>query len=235
MLNFKTNKDLEITFWSVVDGLEKIVPIKRATEYLPSWFKNMPQFSGVGDPRIEDQGTFRRCPAIVDMFSNAFVVPLWCDLELEITEQGFRFKASNPEFVFEGHHKAQFLDHVKTDYTFILKAVCPWKVKTPPGYNVLQLPMFYHYDQPFDVLPGAIYSDIHHAMNQQMAIKGYGRFSIAKGTPLAMYMPVKRDNFKLNVSENTDELKQVYKLNELNIKSKFTNAYRDMKKRYLKE
>jgi len=95
--------------------------------------------------------------------------------------------------------------------------------------------MFYHYDQPFDVLPGAIYSDIHHAMNQQMAIKGYGRFSIAKGTPLAMYMPVKRDNFKLNVSENTDELKQVYKLNELNIKSKFTNAYRDMKKRYLKE
>ena len=61
MLNFKTNNDTEIVFWSVVDGLAKIVPIKRATAYLPSWFKNMPQFSGVGDPRIEDQGTFRRC------------------------------------------------------------------------------------------------------------------------------------------------------------------------------
>jgi hypothetical protein len=235
MLNFKTKEDLEITFWSTTEGLEKVVPVKRATEYLPSWFKNMPQFSGIGEERVEDQGTFKRCPAIVDMFTNAFVIPLWCDLELEITEEGFRFKASNPDFVFEGHHKAQFLDHVQTDYTFILKAVCPWKCKTPPGYNTLQLPMFYHYNSPFEVLPGAIYSDIHHAMNQQMAIKGYGRFSIEKGTPLAMYMPVKRDKFKLNVSENTDELKEIYKLNELNIKSKFTNAYRDMKKRYLKE
>jgi hypothetical protein len=50
-----------------------------------------------------------------------------------------------------------------------------------------------------------------------------------------MYMPVKRDDWKLNVSENTDELKEVYKMNELNIKSKFVNAYRDMKKRLLKD
>ena len=235
MLGFKTKENLEITFWSVVDGLEKIVPIKPASEYLPTWFKNMPQFSGIGEQRIEDQGTFRRCPAIVDMFANAYVVPLWCDLELEITEQGFRYKASNPDFVFEGHHNKQFLDHVKTDYTFILKAVCPWKCKTPKGYNTLQLPMFYHYDQPFEVLPGAIYSDIHHAMNQQMAIKGYGRFTLQRGTPLAMYMPVKREKFSLNESGNTDKLKQVYNQNELDIKSKFTNSYRDMKKRYLKE
>jgi hypothetical protein len=72
-------------------------------------------------------------------------------------------------------------------------------------------------------------------MNQQMAMKGYGRYTLERGTPLCMYMPVKRDDWKLNVSENTDELKEVYKMNELNIKSKFVNAYRDMKKRLLKD
>tara|TARA_B100000900_G_scaffold164155_1_gene139411 strand:- start:12028 stop:12765 length:738 start_codon:yes stop_codon:yes gene_type:complete len=228
-------KNPEVTFWSTVEGLEQVVPVKKATDYLPQWFKNMPQFSGVGEARIEDQGTFKRCPAIVDMFTNAYVVPMWCDLELEITQQGFRYKASNPNFIFEGHTNQQFVDHNDSGYKFIVKAVSPWKAKTPKGYNLLQLPMFYHYNRQWEVLPGAIYSDIHHAMNQQIAVKEYGRITIEKGTPLCMYMAVKREKLDLNISEYTDELKKVDKLNELNIRSKFINAYRDMKKRLLNE
>jgi len=233
MFKFNTNDNKEITVWSTVEGLEQVVPVQRATDFIPEWFRKMPLFSGVGEERVEDQGTFKRCPAMIDMYANAFVVPLWTDLELDIQPDGFRYKASNSNFVFEGHNNKQFLDHVQTPYKFVLKAVCPWRVKTPPGYSIMQLPMFYHFNPIFDVLPGAIYSDIHHAMNQQICLKGYGRTTIEKGTPLAMYVPYKREKLDLNVSAYTDEFKQIDRVNELNIRSKFVNAYKDMKKRLL--
>jgi len=223
---FKTNT-IDIEFWTTLPGLEKIEPVKRATEFMPEWFKNMPAYTGMAEPKLEDKGTVKRCPGIIDLFKDAFVIPLWCDLELDIeSEQNFRFRPSNDNCVFQVHPNAQFLDHVQTDYTLIFKPISPWHIRTPKGYSVMQLPMYYHFNDQFDVLPGTIWTDMHHEVNPQMAIKKKGRFTITKGTPLAMYIPFKREATNLKISEYTDEYKKADDVNNTWMRSKFVGAYR---------
>ena len=48
---FKTNT-VNIKFWSTLPGLEKIESVKRATEYMPEWFKNMPAYTGMAEPKF---------------------------------------------------------------------------------------------------------------------------------------------------------------------------------------
>ena len=50
----------KITFWSVIDGLEKIVPILPAKEVIPDWWKNTERFI---DNSFEDKGTVKNCPS----------------------------------------------------------------------------------------------------------------------------------------------------------------------------
>ena len=52
------------------------------------------------------------------------------------------------------------------------------------GWSVWQLPMYYDFNPLFEVLPGIIWSDRHHEINQQMLMKRYGEFTIKRGTHL---------------------------------------------------
>lgn len=223
---FKTNT-VDIEFWSTLPGLEEVEPVKRATEFMPEWFKNMPQYTGVAEPKIEDKGTAKRCPGIIDFFKDAVVLPMWCDLEMEVNSKNdFKFIPSNKNCVFQVHPHEQFLDHVQTSYKLILKPLSPWRFKTPKGYSIIQLPMFYNFSDVFETLPGTIWTDIHHEVNPQMAIKKTGRFTIARGTPLAMYIPIKRENINLSISEYTDKYKKIDQLNSTWMYSSFIGSYR---------
>ena len=68
--------------------------------------------------------------------------------------------------------------------------------------------MFYHFNPDFTVLPGTIWTDIHHEINQQMVIHNYGETFIARGTPLAMYIPIRRETFDYTVKVQEDEDQQ---------------------------
>jgi hypothetical protein len=128
--------------------------------------------------------------------------------------------------VFQVHPNSQFLDHVQTDYTLIFKPISPWHIRTPKGYSVIQLPMYYHFNDQFDVLPGTIWTDMHHEVNPQMGIKKKGRYTITKGTPLAMYIPFKRESTNLKMSEYTEEYQKADAVNTTWMMSKFVGAYR---------
>jgi hypothetical protein len=65
--------------------------------------------------------------------------------------------------------------------------------------------MFYQHNPVFDVLPGTIWSDIHHEINQQMVFKEYGEFTIERGTPLAVYIPYKRTKYNFKITNYTEE------------------------------
>jgi len=229
---FNKQENIEVEFWSTYEGLEDVYPIVSATKYIPNWFKQMPNFTGKGEPKIEDKGTLKNCPGFVDFFTNAYVMPLWTDVELEVGgRNNFKFIASNKQFKFESHPAEQFLDHVQnTGYTLTFKPISPWRCRTPKGYSILQLPMFYDFNPDFDTLPGVRWTDIHHSMNPQMCIKRQGRISLKAGTPLAMYIPIKRENYDLKIKPYDAELQHAEKINQTKIWSKFVGAYREMQK-----
>ena len=64
---FKKEKPPEIKFWSIVPGLEEIVPPEPMKNHIPSWFKTMPR--DIVPDALLHPGTAKRCPSFVDYFS----------------------------------------------------------------------------------------------------------------------------------------------------------------------
>ena len=215
-----------IKWWSVIEGLEKVVPILPAKEVIPDWWTRVERMiSG-----LNDKGTVKNCPAIPEYITQGFVVPLWCDLNVKIEDGKFEWNTPEKAFSFTSHSDSQYRDwlpqHVKDNSSMVLKPACPWRVKTPPGWSVWQLPVHYHFNPIFEVQPGIIWSDIHHEINQQMLMKRYGEFFIPRGTPLAMYVPYERKKYDFTIegpnAENANWSNQSY----MHVRSKFKGGYK---------
>jgi len=223
---FKKKTKPTVKVWSTVPGLEEIVPPVPAIDCIPDWFKTMPK--DVGNEM--HPGTAKRCPAFVDYFSQGFVIKLWCDVAITIREDK-SYSLFTPEdvFQFKNHGDEQFLDHIpdRGGMSMVLKAVCPWKVMTPPGYSIMQLPMLYNYNADFTVLPGTIWTDIHHDVNQQIAFHRTGDFFLKRGTPLALYIPFKREKMELEVEPINPELSYRTQVSYYWWASKFKGGYKE--------
>ena len=83
-------KDNKVIFWSTIEGLEEIVPPQPAIKYIPEWWKNTPSFipNKEGEKRNKGNETVKVCPALYDWFSQGYVIPMWCDLHIEVKETG---------------------------------------------------------------------------------------------------------------------------------------------------
>jgi hypothetical protein len=234
--NLFKKEEPEITFWTLERGLEDVYPPIPALEALPNWFKDIPK--EILPPHMNHPGTVKACPGIVDYFKTGYVLRLWCDLKLTINEdKSWHVNAPEDAFVFTNHLDNQLIDFLPdtNEFAMVLKAHCPWRVGTPPGYGVMQLPLTYHFNKDFTVLPGVIWTDIHHEVNQQMAFYDYGEYFIPRGTPLAMYVPFKREKFKPRVSAMDDELLEKETKAYYWFASKFKGGYKEHQRAWQKK
>ena len=224
---WKQKEKPKIQWWSTIEGVEKVTPVLPARDFIPDWWKRVQRKIDT----IDDKGTVRNCPSFPEYINQGFVVPLWCDLYLEIEQEGtWKWRTPDKNFSFATHNNTQFRDwlprHMQDNTSLVVKPNCPWRVKTPPGWSVWQLPMYYHYNTMFETLPGIIWSDIHHEVNQQMLMKRYGEFFIPRGTPLAMYVPYERNKYTYEVSgpnaENAAWTNEAF----LHVRSKFKGGYK---------
>lgn len=225
----------KIRFVSQVEGLEDIEECrpKPAKHFIPKWFKDIPS---------NEFATVKICPSFPDFFSQGYIVPMWCDSTIQYDEEEnvYSWKSSMSETTWASHHKEQFMDYVKPNFNgvpgqFIFKAICPWRVITPPGWSVLQLPLFYHFNQKWSVLPGIVDTDIHSEINQQVLYHGNGEsVTIEHGEPFVLYIPFKRSNkLKLEVSAPTKKDKKIFRKHNLTFQTKsFPNGiYRKLQRK----
>ena len=228
----------KIQFISTVEGLEEIEECrpKPAKYYMPSWFKDIPAF-------YEEGATARHCPAFPDFFSNGYILPMWvdCILSYDKDNDTWSWKTASDQFTFDAHNNKQFLDYTKIQFSgvdgqFVFKAVSPWRIVTPPGWSVLQLPLFYHFNKEWSVLPGTIDTDIHSFTNQQILYHGDGKkeIKINRGDPLVLYLPYKRDSIlDLDVRYQTEDDRKNFVKNNLEFSSKFipNGIYREKQRK----
>ena len=97
----------DIIFWTDLKGLPEIEPIKPAIKCLPEWFKSVPLYPPKKNPDIH-LGTIKQCPGFIDIFKKGFVVPLWCDLYLEIKDNEIKWETPDKKFIFDIHPHVQF-------------------------------------------------------------------------------------------------------------------------------
>jgi hypothetical protein len=98
----------------------------------------------------------------------------------------------------------------------------------------LQLPLFYHFNKNFSVLPGVIDTDIHHEINQQVLYHGGNdKIRINRGDPFALYIPFERKSkLGLEIRELNEADKKRFQKGDINIASKFVpnGLYRMMQR-----
>jgi hypothetical protein len=231
--------NIPIKFISTVSGLSRVEDLKPkpSKAFIPQWFKDMPYGRMEQDSKhIYEVKTAKMCPALPETFSQGYVIPMWADTVIKFDEgtNSWRWHTANPDvFKWGVHPPDQMLEHVSEGVTyqgsptsFVFKAICPWRIITPPGYSVLQLPMFYHFKKEFSVLPGVVHTDIHHEVNQQVLYHGGGQeVLIRRGEPFVQYIPYKRLSTDLLVSDMTEEEELMFKTNDLDLYTSFDGNY----------
>ena len=234
-----------ISFISMVphlDSIEETIP-KLSKNYIPDWWKKTPLVSFNHSFQKESLGNIKNCPSFPDFFSQGFTIPMWADTILFYDDETkeFKWKTADTDFTWDIHHSNQFLDYVSTDVdnskgTFVFKAVCPWRIVTQPGYSVLQLPMFYHFNHNYSVLPGVIDTDIHHEINQQVMIfSSKKEIFIKRGEPFVTYIPFKRTNFTYAIRSATTEDKEQQNKVDYFMRTKFPGTKQYNAKRRIRD
>jgi hypothetical protein len=190
----KKNKP-KIEFICTVEGLEQVKDClpRPAKHFIPQWFKDIPN---------SDPMTVKICPSFPDYFSQGYIIPMWADVRLKYEKENdnWEWEGNDNLFKWENHGNNQFLKYTKAnlrgaDAQFVFKANSPWRIITPPGWSVLQLPLFYHFNQEWSVMPGVIDTDVHSDINQQVLYHGNGKnITINRGDPFVLYIPFKRSS-----------------------------------------
>lgn len=228
---FKKNKEIEVNFVTTINGLSKVddcLP-KKAQEYIPNWWKNTPTVKSERNFNGVSFGNVKACPSFSDYFTKGYILPMWVDSNLFFNSETkeWAWSTSDSQFTWEQHSGEQYLDYVDHKFLdkksfFVFKSKIPWNVFTTKGYSLYQLPTFFHFNEDFSVIPGVRDTDIYHEINIQLLIHTDKKeIFIPRGTPLAQYIPFKREQTKLNIREaNKEDLLNINAHN-LNFSTKF--------------
>jgi len=237
------NKTPEVNFVTTIPGLnllEDCVP-KPAKDYIPEWWKEAPTIKTEKTWDGSIPGNMKICPSFSDYFTKGYIVPMWVDSHLyyDSSSETWKWTTSDNKFSWEFHSHDQYLDYVdhkflNKDSFFIFKIRLPWFVFTTKGYSLYQLPTFFHFNEDFSAVPGVRDTDVYHEMNIQILIHSDKKeIFIPRGTPLAQYIPFKREKTKYSIREaNQKDLLKI-STHQLNLSTRFIklNSYlKDRKK-----
>lgn len=227
--------DAKIEFVSMVEGLADIEECrpKPAKHFVPQWFKDIP-----ANPNQANL-TAKRCPSFTDYFSLGYVMPMWTDFKLKYEDQQMSWESSSEDFRMRNHFNEQFIDYVDPNFygvegNFIFLTESPWRIITPKGWSVLQLPMFYHFNSEFSAIPGVIDTDVVTQSHHSILYHGKGKeIEIKRGTPLALYIPFKRESTFLDLevrSATEEDLENFNKVDVIFRKAEEYGMYRKMQR-----
>jgi hypothetical protein len=195
--------------------LESILPKPiPAVRGLPDWFKAMP--TKAFNPTLgEERQTVKKCPPFIDAMAYGFLMPLAADLTVEngefswdrdVPSGGVSHLSRSP---IDFHDPGQvagspFFD----DDRFIIKFNNFWTIEAPPGYSLLITHPVNRADLPFTTLTGLVdcdtYSDNLVNFPARWDDAGFAGV-LPKGTPVAQCLPVKREDWGLELEVLSDD------------------------------
>lgn len=196
-----------IKFVSKVKGLAdiEICRPKLASEFFPEWWDIMPPTSFPDElPTIINDNNLKA------FLSQGFVLPMWTDSKLQYNPytqgQTMAFMESDDNYPKWDLIKTvqmiryQQVNTFGADGSLIFVANSPWQIITEPGYSVLELPLFFHFNGQFSIMPQVINTDKVHDIQTKVIYHGDGHeITIPQGMPFVQYIPFKRENHTLEI------------------------------------
>ena len=200
---FKKEKSW-IRFYSLELGVADVFPIIPAYQLKRDWMQR-------NDPPDPDNGDMhtKRCPGITKLVSTGYVVRAPADFI--ITTDGSnnatfkwaeakRFNTESPgneRYIgFHNQHQTEpTLDDPTKSLKVAVKIDTPWRVKASNDLLLLQIPVAYNNEARFTAAHGVLDPAYGHVVNIQLYWHVLdGETLIKAGTPLAHYIPLKREN-----------------------------------------
>lgn len=195
---------LTLTFRCAPELVSVLPPPFPAVEGLPDWFKALPQKAHNSITETDEQ-TVKRCPPFIDAMTFGFLMPLPCDVRVENGEFTWNFdfpinvsnRSTRSPISFHDASQVAGTPYDEGD-RFIIKFNNFWTIEAPSGYSLLFTHPVNRRDLPFTTLTGLVDADAYH--EAQVHFPAYWHNpdfngTLAKGTPVAQCIPVKRDKW----------------------------------------
>lgn len=247
MIFNKKTKNPEIKFRCRADAIDAMphpVPAHRA---MPIWFRELRK--RIPETDLKSSGTVKTCVPVLDAVSQGYIIPLWADLHVKVTEV---FDEENPDKILGKSIWCKFPDGVNvgsdSDISkhvweqvgdlcdlkkfdlgrVLLKLPNPWVIETEKGWSVQIKNPSNNWSNDIMIIEGVVDTDEYHQqINLPYVWIGdeVGEWIIPKGTPIAQVIPFKRQ--KLNFSCETFDTERM-QAQRIKISTIFHNRYRNL-------
>ena len=205
-----------------------------ASKFIPEWYKNTKSYAN-GKNNTEDgpktEVTIKRCIPVLDSLTSGYIITCPADIYVSLKNESDGKKAQYFDWsacnLISFHPIIQALGHPSVKPHAYPKFNNPWSIKTPKGYSSLFVQPF-HRESVFTILPGIVDTDIYTApVNFPFVIndpdfEGY----IKQGTPIAQVIPIKRDEWSMEIGNNKDYDEQAKISSKL--QTRFFDRYKTM-------
>jgi len=209
---------------------------KPSLQFIPETFKKMPGLL----KNKEVYSTVKKCIPFLDAFTTGYIIPFQTDIDYiydkKIDECRFDLNLAIPnEFLeylkVEEHHSLQIskeLRNPRATIDIVLKFSNSWTIKTPPGYSCIFVTPFNH-PLPFELVTGVVDTDLYELpINFPFYWTADPKKDhvLKQGTPMAMVIPFKREDWKIELSNVSDNEKNKLNLKRLGYFSKVFDNYK---------
>jgi len=243
------SKKNKISFFSTIDGVEKIMPIIKAEEYSHQWIK---QARSTLTEKIHSISHVLRCPGIRSSLNQGWLIRTWQDIEITLEKNGKcswstpvdirTFQSTYNDTTLVVHGEPDFFNYrlnwPENTFSKIIKINMPWLVKVPKGYLLYQVHPFYLDENRFTVLPGC-HSPEYGIARITVPMFWHsleGKFLIQAGTPIAQVFLVKQEDFDIEMSFVSDnmQIKKYINVTLLSLRNRFVRNYLKIKEIFKK-
>jgi hypothetical protein len=208
---FKKEKTHQVYFETDNWAVRKYSPVQLARDFVPKQFSDMPLFIDKQEKMIDSQKSIRACPGISEYFGLGWVIPAWCDIEMYPMEDGsVRARYSDHNYNHGFHPIPQVGNFMEKTFKIRMpvKLDNPWHTYTKKGWSLLYLPMMYHEEHNWQIMPGIIDHDLGPTISPINIMLKESKITLIKqGEPLCQIIPIYREE----VSARSGSVREITK------------------------
>ena len=200
---------------------------------LPGWYKETGAYvDGKREAYMDERGfvsaTIKKCLPFYDAMSAGYLIFSPDDVEVTDAPVGKFYRWPSIGVAF--HPKSQ-LGKLPVDLgesNGVAKWASPWSIRTPRGYSCLIVNPI-HRQTPTRIFEGVVDTDTYLPPIQFPFVLTDPKFTgiIPAGTPIAQVIPFRRESFRHEVLESTEERRTVIEKSESRLRSTFFNGYKE--------
>lgn len=227
---FNKEKEIHVDFFTLERSCIDLTPIVPAIECIPQWWKNLP--TKMSDPMFGDivPPTVRKCPGFIEYYKTGFMLPMWCDIRVNVSKEGgIHPMVPSQRFSVEQHPPEQHAGFLSSFQNLKLKA--PWHVREKTGAKFLGLhpvwnyPVPVEYTVPTGILDFKYQNSIHVNTMVEIREEKYS-YNLNIGDPVYHLIPLSEKPVKIHLHQVTEA--ELRKLDYAHFS--FFGVYNKMKK-----